>query len=54
MHICHHHADLVPGESPLQQEPEMVGCLLVVFQALTQPAVIILHQSPVHNHFELA
>lgn len=53
-HRCCHLTDLVTGWSPLQQQPETIGRLLVVFQALTQPTIIILHQSSVHNHFELA
>lgn len=53
-HLRCHLTDLVAHGSPLQQQSEAVGCLLVVLQALTQPAIIILHQSPVHNHFQLA
>lgn len=49
-----HLTDLVACGSPLQQQSEAVGRLLVVLQTLTQPTVIILHESPVHNHFKLA
>lgn len=52
--LCCHLTDLVAHGSPLQQQSEAVGCLLVVLQALTQPTIIILHQPPVHNHFKLA
>lgn len=48
-----HSTDLVARRSPLQQQSEAIGCLLVVLQALTEPPIIILHQSPVHNHFQL-
>lgn len=47
-----HH--LVAHGSPLQQQSEAVDCLFVVLQALAQPAVIILHQSSIHNNFEVA
>lgn len=49
-----HLTDLVARGSPLQQQSEAVGRLFVVFQTLAQAAVIILHQTPVHNHLELA
>lgn len=51
---CRHLTDLVARRSPLQQQTEAVAGLLVVLQALTQPTIVILHQSPVHNHFKLA
>lgn len=52
--LCHHLTDLVARRSPLQQQTEAIGGLLVVLQALTEPTIVILHQPPVHNHFKLA
>lgn len=52
--VRRHSTDLVARGPPLQQQTEAVGRLLVVFQALTQAPIIILHQSPVHYHFQLA
>ena len=49
-----HFTDLVACGSPLKQQSKAVARLLIVLQALTQPTIIILHQPPVHNHFELA
>lgn len=48
-----HLTDLISHGSPFQQQSEAVGCLLVVFKALTQPTIIILHQPPVHYRFKL-
>lgn len=45
---------LIAHRSPFQQQAEAVDCLLVVLQALTQPAIVILHQPPVQDHFQLA
>lgn len=47
-------AHLVTHRSPFQQQSEAVDGLLVVLQALAQPAVVVLHQPPVHDHFQLA
>lgn len=52
--LCRHLTDLVARRSPLQQQAEAIGGLLVVLQALTEPTIVILHQPPVHNHFKLA
>lgn len=47
-------AHLITHRSFFQQQSEAVDGLLVVLQALTQPTIVILHQPPVHDHFQLA
>ena len=53
-HLSRHLTDLVTHRSSLQKQPEAVARLLVVFEALTQPTIVILHQPAVHDHLELA
>jgi len=50
--VCVSHS--VARVPALQQQAESVGSPLVVLQALTQTSIIILHQTPVQNHLQLA
>lgn len=45
---------LVGGAAALQEEPEAVAGSFVVLQPLAQAPVVVLHQTPVQDHIQLA
>lgn len=45
---------LTAQRSPLQQEAEMVAGSLVILEPLAQTPVVVLHQTSVQDHLQLA